>query len=224
MKPPVLVVALISVALAAGRAHAGEAAEVVYQNGRIYTVSQAQPWAEAVAVRGGRFLKVGTTAQMKPLVNANTRVVDLGRRFVLPGLIDSHTHPSFEARQPWHYEKSFPWTIVKQHTRLAAVFRPSDAMRVKALATSLTVMSSFGITAIGEGKTDPALLPVWATFIREHGLHQHVAMFILALDFDGAENVRDARQIIEAFRAHALPGVRLGAKIYIDGNLEYRLL
>jgi hypothetical protein len=69
------------------------AADLVLTNGRIYTVDAANPWAEAVAIRGGRFIAVGSAADVDPLIGANTRVLDLNGRFTMPGLYDMHTHP-----------------------------------------------------------------------------------------------------------------------------------
>ena len=67
-------------------------AEMMLVNGRIYTVDARNPWAEAVAVRGGRIAAVGTTAEIRRLAGPETRVLDLKGAFVLPGFIDSHVH------------------------------------------------------------------------------------------------------------------------------------
>ncbi len=72
-----------------------EEAEVVLWNGRIVTMDPAQPHAEAVALAGGRFLAVGTSADVANLATARTKKVDLGRRTVLPGFIDTHSHPAY---------------------------------------------------------------------------------------------------------------------------------
>ena len=48
--------------------------------------------AQAVAIRDGRFIAVGTDRDMRPLTGPGTRVVDLAGRTVIPGLIDSHIH------------------------------------------------------------------------------------------------------------------------------------
>jgi len=48
--------------------------------------------AEAVAVRDGKFVAVGTKAEVLPLADSGTKVVDLGGRRTIPGLIDSHMH------------------------------------------------------------------------------------------------------------------------------------
>jgi len=70
---------------------AGEpAAETAFTNGRIYTVNQAQPWAEAVAIKDGKFLVVGSNAEVEAVTGNGTEVIDLGGAFAMPGLIDIH--------------------------------------------------------------------------------------------------------------------------------------
>jgi hypothetical protein len=69
-----------------------EPADLVLTNGKIVTVDQAKPEAQALAVRGGRVVAVGTTAEIKPYVAAQTQVIDLGGKLATPGLIDSHVH------------------------------------------------------------------------------------------------------------------------------------
>jgi predicted amidohydrolase YtcJ len=69
------------------------AADLVLLGARVYTLEPAQPWAEAVAVRGDRILKVGTRDEVRKLVReGRTRVLELEGRLVLPGFIDNHTH------------------------------------------------------------------------------------------------------------------------------------
>jgi predicted amidohydrolase YtcJ len=69
-------------------------ADTVYTNGRIYTVNEAQPWAEAVAIKDGKFVAVGSTDDVAAVTGDSTDVIDLGGDFAMPGLIDIHTHPS----------------------------------------------------------------------------------------------------------------------------------
>ncbi len=71
-----------------------DAADTVYTNGRIYTVNEAQPWVEAVAIQGGKFLVIGSNADVESVTGQSTEVVDLGGAFAMPGLVDIHTHPS----------------------------------------------------------------------------------------------------------------------------------
>jgi predicted amidohydrolase YtcJ len=69
-----------------------EKADVVYTNGKIYTVNESQPWAEAVAIKDGKFLQVGSNADMETLKGSETEVIDLDGRFVMPGVNDLHHH------------------------------------------------------------------------------------------------------------------------------------
>ncbi len=67
-----------------------DAADTVYANGRIYTVSEAQPWVEAVAIKDGKFLVVGSNADVEAVTGDGTEVIDLGGAFAMPGLVDIH--------------------------------------------------------------------------------------------------------------------------------------
>jgi predicted amidohydrolase YtcJ len=71
----------------------GGKADVILVNGKVVTVDAAFSIHEAVAIRGGRILAVGSNVQMEGHRGEGTRMVDLGGRMVLPGLMDSHTHP-----------------------------------------------------------------------------------------------------------------------------------
>ncbi len=81
--------------LASGFAHAAPASEpdAVYFNGRIATLDAAGTTVQAVAVKDGKFLKVGSTVEIKKLAGTSTRMVDLAGKTVVPGLIDAHCHP-----------------------------------------------------------------------------------------------------------------------------------
>lgn len=67
-------------------------ADLVLLNGRVWTGDSTTPWAEALAVRDGRLLAVGTTAEIRRHRTGNTRVIDAEGRLVTPGFIDNHTH------------------------------------------------------------------------------------------------------------------------------------
>ncbi len=68
--------------------------DLVLRGGHVYTVDAARSWAQAVAVRGGQIVAVGTDAEVGALAGPGTEVVDLGGRMVLPGFIDAHVHAS----------------------------------------------------------------------------------------------------------------------------------
>lgn len=66
--------------------------KTVYGNGKIYTVDQELPWAEAFCVEGKKILCVGTDAEIREKAGADAEYIDLKGKMVLPGFIDSHIH------------------------------------------------------------------------------------------------------------------------------------
>lgn len=71
-----------------------QTAETVYSNGKIFTVNEQQPWAEAVAITDGKFVAVGSNSEIDELIGDNTEVIDLNGGFAMPGIHDTHIHPS----------------------------------------------------------------------------------------------------------------------------------
>lgn len=69
-----------------------DTADAVYHNGTILTINDAQPTAEAVAVKDGRILAVGAEADVLKTVGENTKKIDLHGKTMLPGFVDSHGH------------------------------------------------------------------------------------------------------------------------------------
>ena len=68
-------------------------ADVVFVNGKVHTVASAQPWAQAVAVKGRRIAYVGDTAGAKAFISRRTEVIDLRGKMLIPGFVEAHTHP-----------------------------------------------------------------------------------------------------------------------------------
>ncbi len=65
---------------------------LLIRSGRVYTVNDSQPWAEAVGIEGDKIVFVGSDSESADLVGPDTKVVDAGGRLVLPGFIDAHVH------------------------------------------------------------------------------------------------------------------------------------
>ena len=80
---------LLPIALAAQQQ---QAADLIITNARIYTVDEAHPVADAMAVRGGKVQFVGSSGGVMALKGAATRVIDLGGKTVIPGMVDAHGH------------------------------------------------------------------------------------------------------------------------------------
>ncbi|MBC2668436.1 amidohydrolase [Novosphingobium piscinae] len=74
-------------------AEAVAAADAVFLSGKVLTFDRQDRTAEAVAVRDGRIVYVGTNAAAKAMAGAQTRVIDLKGRVLMPGFVDGHVHP-----------------------------------------------------------------------------------------------------------------------------------
>ncbi len=71
--------------------------DLVLKNGTIYTENEKNPKAEAVAVKDGKIVFVGTNKEIENYIGEKTKVNDLQGKTVLPSFIDSHTHPGLVA-------------------------------------------------------------------------------------------------------------------------------
>jgi predicted amidohydrolase YtcJ len=67
-------------------------AELIVTNARIYTVDDTRPVVAALAVRDGRIAFAGSAREAMALKGANTKMLDLGGRTVIPGMVDAHAH------------------------------------------------------------------------------------------------------------------------------------
>jgi predicted amidohydrolase YtcJ len=90
---------LVATGIAAGALAASPAPSLaapekntVFRNGLIYTVEEAQPWAQAVVVRGRRIVYVGDDAGATKFAGPGADVFDLDGRMMLPGFVESHWH------------------------------------------------------------------------------------------------------------------------------------
>ena len=69
------------------------AADLVFTNGKVFTGVPGQALAQALAVENGKILDVGSDAQINALADANTQRFDLAGKVLMPGMIDTHSHP-----------------------------------------------------------------------------------------------------------------------------------
>src|SRR5262245_6929143 len=80
-------------------------ADIIVVNGRFLTVDAAFSTADAVAIRDGKFIAVGSETEIRRLAGTATQVLDAEGRTVVPGLIDTHAH--VEAAGLLNYTVSF---------------------------------------------------------------------------------------------------------------------
>jgi len=85
---------LLGITLLAASCFAAETpADRVYRNGTIFTADTQHPSAEALAIRDGRIVYVGSNEGVAVFIGPATRVTDLKGGFLMPGLVDGHLHP-----------------------------------------------------------------------------------------------------------------------------------
>lgn len=72
----------------------GSSPDLVVLGAKVYTVDDKRPRAEAFAVKDGRFVAVGSTADVRRLAGPGTKTIDASGATVVPGFIDAHTHPA----------------------------------------------------------------------------------------------------------------------------------
>jgi len=99
-----VVFALVAIAAASIFISAQQRApDLILTNGKIITVDERFSIAQAVAIKGERFVAVGTNTDISKLAGSSTRRIDLGGKAVVPGLIDNHTH-FMRAGETWTEE------------------------------------------------------------------------------------------------------------------------
>jgi predicted amidohydrolase YtcJ len=91
MKPHWLFCVLVALSVSCCSALAKQAS-LILVNGKVWTENPAQPISQAVAIDGIRILAVGDDAPIRQLADADTEVIDLRGRLLLPGFNDSHVH------------------------------------------------------------------------------------------------------------------------------------
>ena len=99
--------------------------DLILHHGRFTTLDRARPAAAAVAIKGGRFIRVGTDAEVMPLAGAATRLIDLGGRPALPGLCDSHIHV---IRGGLHFNMELRWDGIRSLADAMALLKKQVAV------------------------------------------------------------------------------------------------
>jgi predicted amidohydrolase YtcJ len=107
------------IALVAAQALA-QSADTILVNGKILTVDSQFSTREALAIRDGRIVAVGSSADIRKLAGPQSRVIDLQGRTVIPGLIDSHLHAiraalSFSTEVNWIGARSLAEALGRIH-------------------------------------------------------------------------------------------------------------
>ncbi len=87
-----IIVTMLLILLACMNGENQTNADLILINGKIYTVESDQPWAQACAIKDGKFIAVGQTVAIQRYQGKRTDVINLKGRLVLPGFNDAHVH------------------------------------------------------------------------------------------------------------------------------------
>jgi predicted amidohydrolase YtcJ len=117
-------ICLCALLLAGGaRLEAEQAADLVAQHANVLTIDERLPRAQAFAVREGRFVVVGSDADVAGSIGEHTTVLDLRGKTVAPGFVDAHSHPG---------------TVYPENSRWASVdCRPDKTRTMQELVAAL---------------------------------------------------------------------------------------
>jgi predicted amidohydrolase YtcJ len=156
--------------LCPGTAAVADTADSVYLNGRIYTVNEAQPWAEAMAVQGDKIALVGSNEAARKLIGASTRVTDLHGRMVMPGIHDAHTHLLWASMH-----RHFGCVLAEQETVDSIVSKLKQCAKGKKKSEWL-LAGMYQYTFFPNGKPNRKWLdqafPDTPVYLREYSFHQ----------------------------------------------------
>ena len=150
--------------------------DLIVVNGNIVTMDAGMNRYQAMAVRQGRIVVLGSNAEIRALRGPKTEVLDVNGRMVLPGLIDSHTHPHLWAIPHWF---SSDWAAKRYN------------------------MPEMQITYVtGENATE--ILPKAEQAVRQRAKELGPGKWIWIVLF-AKDNLRDARDIIYPVFARSKP-------------------
>jgi predicted amidohydrolase YtcJ len=128
MKTLLFVLVLLAAVMLNAQSEKPAPPDAIYVNGNIYTGAEeglggapakVYPRAQAMAVRGGRIIAVGTNRDIEKLKGAHTRAVDLGGKFVMPGFNDAHLHLASGGFEKMNVELAGTRSLQEMQARIA---------------------------------------------------------------------------------------------------------
>jgi predicted amidohydrolase YtcJ len=210
-------------------------ADLVLTGGKVVTLDPRDRVAEAIAVVGSRIARVGTAAEVAPLIGPETRVVQLAGGVVLPGINDSHLHGGWLGSM-------WPRLLMDGMAAGAPDFTPpprleTAADRRAAILRTGELLAGLGITSYTEPGLGPgedagptgcfsaAMLHEYGALAAEGRLTARVTALLLFGELDGPSRLEDLRAGLADFTPPPdVPGwFRLaGVKIFADGIAPMR--
>lgn len=88
---------LLGLTIACASTESMAAADLIITHAKVYTAEPGQALQQAVAIEDGKILKVGSNSEMEALADAKTQRINLAGKVLMPGMIDTHSHPVMAA-------------------------------------------------------------------------------------------------------------------------------
>lgn len=160
------------------------AADIVLRGGKIVTVDGAFSIKQAVAIRDGRFVAVGSDGEIRDYIGPGTRVIDLLGRTVIPGLIDSHIHATVAGL---NWDAELHWEL--NHTLADGLRQIATATKGKAPGNWIVVGGGWVPTQFAERRfptrdeldTLAPNHPVYIQYLRQGALLNSAALAALGI-------------------------------------------
>ena len=165
-------------------------AELVLMNGKILTVDKSFSIREAVGISAGRIVAVGSDGELRRWTGPHTRVVNLGGRTVIPGLIDSHIHATVGCV---NWDSEVHWELAQS---LASGLRQITAAAEKKPAGSWIVVGGGWVPTQFEERRFPTKAdldaaapkhPVYVQYLNEGALLNSTALTALGINRQTAD-------------------------------------
>ena len=162
-------------------------ADLVLLNGQVATVDSADSVQQALAIQGDHFVAVGSSDAIAGWIGPDTRVIDVGGRTVLPGLIDSHIHA---LRGGGTYDVELHWELIGSISEALQSIR--DAVASSAPGSWVQVVGGWHISQLSENRlpTPDELTaaapnnPVWVQYLYDRVILNETAVKTLGLTAD----------------------------------------
>jgi predicted amidohydrolase YtcJ len=213
-----LISGCLAISTSAGAAApAVQPADLILKDAAVYTLDGARTWAQAVAIRAGRIVYVGTDEALPGYVGARTRIVDLKGRMLMPAFQDVHIHPisaGIEANSCDLHRLS----TVQEY--VAAVKQCADAHPEDAWITGGGwLMSAFGPGGIANRELLDAVVPDRPVYLEStdgHTVWVNTRALELAHITDATPDPPDGRIDRDPKSARAIGTLQEGASAPVD--------
>lgn len=166
-----------------------EEADMVVLNGKVYTVDKSFSIAEAFAVKGDKFIYVGSNEGARAYVGPDTLIIDLKGKTVLPGLMDSHIHFVSLGRRLYTRDLNLYWLSLEEtQKRIKEAIETGQHIRPGGWLVGFGYNDALWPVPAHKSLLDAVAPnnPVWITRYCGHaGLANSLAMELAGIDKDG---------------------------------------